>query len=321
MAPSGVRGLRLLHGLLKGLGRHGLNIPIVARTAATMAAVRGHRLALVFHRVIDGSEVSGGIVPVVSESTFRGQLDVLLDIGDVVPLTSLVDPPRVARRPRFALTFDDDLITHHDVVLPVLLEMGLPATFFVGGRSLHGLGPPWFETLDALVLSRGVPDVARSLAIPARNAAMLAERCERDAGLQRRLEEEDGVGVPEQLGRGHLRALADAGMTIGFHTLHHRLLTELPDREVDAALVDGKEELESVIGEPIRSFAYPHGKADDRVAGRVRRAGYLTAWTGRPRPIVRGDDRFVLGRSEPGQLSGRQLVARVAVNLSGWTAT
>jgi peptidoglycan/xylan/chitin deacetylase (PgdA/CDA1 family) len=194
------------------------------------------------------------------------------------------------------------------------------ATFFVGGRSLHGLGPPWFEILDALVLRRGVPDIARRLGIPARNATMLAERCERDAGLQRRLEEED-VGVPEQLGRAHLRALADAGMTIGFHTLHHRLLTELPDREIDTALVDGRAELEAVIGGPIRSFAYPHGKADDRVVGRVRRTGYLTAWTGRPRPIVRGGDRYLLGRSEPGQLSGRQLAARVAVNLNGWSAT
>ena len=304
----------------KRAGRRALGIPLVARTALGLAAVRGRGAALVYHRITDGSAPPGGIVPAISQHTFRSQLDDLLRISDVVPLTSLIESRRFARRPRVALTFDDDSITHHDVVLPVLRDLGLTATFFVGGRSLHGLGPPWFEILDALVLARGIHDVARWLGTPDGNAAALAESCERDVNLQRKLEEES-VEAPEQLGRRHLRALVDAGMTIGFHTLHHRLLTNLRDDEIEAALADGKEELEAVLEEPIRSFAYPHGKTDARVVARARRAGYLTAWTGRPGPIVRGGDRYRLGRFEPGELLGSDLVARLAVILNGWVAS
>ena len=87
-------------------------------------------------------------------------------------------------------------------------------------------------------------------------------------------------------------------MTIGFHTLRHRLLTGLSERDVLAALVEGREALEAVTAEPIRLFAYPHGRADVRVAACVRSSGYLGAWTGRPRAIKRGNDPYRLGRWE-----------------------
>ena len=111
---------------------------------------------MVFHRVVRGAATSGGVVPSLSWVTFRQQIETLRELGDVVPLISLLDAPPAGRRPRFALTFDDDSITHHDVVLPILRELQLTGTFFLGGRSLHGLGPPWFEILDTLVLRGGV---------------------------------------------------------------------------------------------------------------------------------------------------------------------
>jgi peptidoglycan/xylan/chitin deacetylase (PgdA/CDA1 family) len=292
----------------------------VRRIAAATAAIRGHRLVFVFHRITNEEGSSGGIVPTVPSGVFRHQLEQILEVGDIVPLTSTLAETSLSARPRFALTFDDDSISHLEIVLPILRERRVTATFFVSGRSLHGLGPLWFEKLDALIVAQGVSEVASRIGIPTRDAGILAERCENDTRLQRRLEEEDVV-VPPQLGPGDIRALVDAGMTIGFHTLHHRLLTGVSDGAIDAALRDGRDELESVVEEPLVLFAYPHGKTDDRIAERVRSAGYLAAWTGRPRAIARGSDRYQLGRWESPSVAGRDFDARVAVRLNGWGET
>ena len=80
------------------------------------------------------------IVPGVETATMA--------MRDVVPLTQMLSETSVSARPRFALTFDDDSTTHHDIVLPLLRELQVIATFFVMGRSMQGLGSLWFAKLD-----------------------------------------------------------------------------------------------------------------------------------------------------------------------------
>jgi peptidoglycan/xylan/chitin deacetylase (PgdA/CDA1 family) len=300
--------------ILEPLASQMLRAPAVRRVGAAAAALRGRRLALVFHRIIEDDERAGGVVPAVPEATFRRQLDQLLEMGDIVPLPSMLADASVRSRPRFALTFDDDSLSHHQVVLPVLRDRGVSATFFLGGRSLHGLGPLWFEILDDLVLSRGVAEVARSLGTSATDVRQLAERCERDPQLQRAIVSEDAV-VVEHLSDGHIAGLEEAGMTIGFHTLHHPLLTRLSGDALDTALTEGRAELEDVVGHRIDLFAYPHGKADGVVRAGVRRAGYVAAWTGRPRAFSSRDDPYRLGRWESGRLLGPALDTRLLATL------
>jgi peptidoglycan/xylan/chitin deacetylase (PgdA/CDA1 family) len=105
-------------------------------------------------------------------------------------------------------------------------------------------------------------------------------------------------------------------MAIGFHTLSHKVLVRLDDEEVAAALTVGRKEIEDVIGRPLVHFAYPHGKADRRTADKAREAGYEAAWTGRPHAIRRGDDRYLLGRWEPGELDVDDFLVGTAIRLS-----
>jgi hypothetical protein len=65
----------------------------------------------------------------------------------------------------------------------------------------------------------------------------------------------------------------------------------------------------------VRHFAYPYGKTDDRSTAVVRRAGFQSAFTGQPRPIRSGDDRFRLGRWEPGPLGVDEFLVKLAVRL------
>jgi peptidoglycan/xylan/chitin deacetylase (PgdA/CDA1 family) len=273
-------------------------------------------LVLVYHRIVAHAPSASAIVPTVASDVFRHHVAALADVGEIVPLESLVGGIGRHARPRFALTFDDDLPSHVEHTLPILRSLGAPATFFLSGRALHGLGPYWFEVLEREIDARGLAAVARELGIDADTPDALALACERDRSLQAWLEDRAGEPGP-RLGRGDIEALAAADrMSIGFHTLRHRILPPLPPDELEADLAEGREDLEAVVGRRIQLFAYPHGKADTRTAAAVRRANYRAAFTGRPSPVVRGVDPYLLGRWEPGGLGVDDLLVGTAIRLT-----
>jgi peptidoglycan/xylan/chitin deacetylase (PgdA/CDA1 family) len=268
----------------------------------------------VYHRVTPERPDPTAIVPCVEEGLFRRHVQALGELGAVVPLEDLLDPPADRQKVRFALTFDDDHDTHVRHVLPVLRSLGVPGTFFLSGRSLHGLGPYWFEALEALLQTHPLDQLARMLDVAGGTAEQLALTCERDPSRQRQLEQAVDGPAPH-LGAEQIATLA-ASSTVGFHTLHHRVLTVLSPADLEQELTEGREVLATVAGQPLRLFAYPHGKGDGKVAMRVRAAGYTAAWTGLPNATRPGADPFLLGRWEPGALSVDDLVVKVAIRLN-----
>jgi peptidoglycan/xylan/chitin deacetylase (PgdA/CDA1 family) len=315
MVTSSGRGM----AALALLGRRAFRSAVVRRVALQVAAARGHALALVFHR-ISGERSSQALIPTVPETLFRRQVEALRAAGEIVPLEALLGPPPDRHRPRFALTFDDDWTSHYERVLPILQHLGVTATFFLSGRSLHRLRPLWFERLDALIVAQGTGAVARRLGVETDDPARLALACENDFLLQERIDDLPD-GEIHHLSGVQIRALADAGMAIGFHTLRHPLLSLVPDAALDAALADGRAELERAAGRPVRLFAYPHGKPDRRVVERLPSAGFVAACTGRPVPIRPGNDPYLLGRWESGPIALDRFAAGIAARLNGWSAT
>jgi peptidoglycan/xylan/chitin deacetylase (PgdA/CDA1 family) len=298
---------------LRRLASGALRVRAVNQAARSIAAARGRSLVLVYHRVApDGSRPSS-LVPTIPETLFARQIQALGELGEIVPLTELLGPRRRTRRGRFALTFDDDYRTHAEAVLPVLSGLGVPGTFFLSGRSLHGLGPYWFEVLEWLLEQRGLQEVAGRLGISGPSPIELAVACERDPRRQRQLEQA-AEQPPTHLRSDQLEALA-ATMTVGFHTLHHPALPVLSDDALAGALTQGRHELTALTRQPLQLFAYPHGKADHRVAAQVRAAGYRAAWTGVPNAMRSGDDPFLLGRWEPGPAAVDDLLVKLAVRL------
>jgi peptidoglycan/xylan/chitin deacetylase (PgdA/CDA1 family) len=304
--------------LVKTLGRHAFRNSAIRRAALTAGAMRGHALVLVFHRITAENDPRQALIPSVPAHLLRQQLEALLEAGQIVGLEELVHPHSDWYRPRFALTFDDDWITHYERALPILQDLGVSATFFLSGRSLHRLGPLWFERLDGMIADRGIQAVARWLGVDTDDPEQVATLCENEPSLQERIEELSEQEV-QRLGRVEIAALADAGMTIGFHTLQHPLLSRLSDSALDEALVRGRRELEVATGYPIRLFAYPHGKADPRAMSRLPTAGFVAACTGRPSPVRPGHNPYLLGRWEPGPICLDRFVISVAARLNGWS--
>jgi hypothetical protein len=184
---------------------------------------------------------------------------------------------------------------------------------------LNGLGPYWFQNLEALLLTYGHARTAALLGLPPADRDQpgdLALACERDAELRRRVVElSAGAPDPGILEPDRIVALVDGGMTIGFHTLDHDVLPDVDDTALDMAVTRGRDRLAAVAGDAIRYFAYPHGKADARSVGAVRRAGFAAAFTGRPEPLRPRGDRHRIGRWEPGPLAVDDLLVKLAVRL------
>ena len=169
-----------------------------------------------------------------------------------------------------------------------------------------------------MITERGIQAVVQWLGIDTDDPERVATVCENEPSLQERIEELSDQEV-HRLGRAEISALANAGMTIGFHTLQHPLLSRLADSALDEALVRGRRELEVAAGRPIRLFAYPHGKDDPRATARLPGAGFIAACTGRPVPVRPGAEPYLLGRWEPGPIGLDRFVGSVAIRLNGWS--
>jgi peptidoglycan/xylan/chitin deacetylase (PgdA/CDA1 family) len=77
-----------------------------------------------------------------------------------------------------------------------------------------------------------------------------------------------------------LRRLRAAGWEIGSHTCSHPWLSQVSsDEELHRELRASRERVESEVGAPCTSLAYPFGDVDERVLAATRAAGYTAAVT------------------------------------------
>ena len=263
--------------------------------------------------------------------TFRRHIEALLRHYRVVPASDLVRAAADRRRmspPPVSITFDDDLPSHAARAMPILSELGAPATFFLNGASLERPHAFWWERLQRLVDERGLergamPPALRSLvregscpsvvAIAGAIEDLAADR--RDA-LAREMAEALGPDPPDSgLRREEVGALSRAGFEIGFHTLAHPKLTPLSDADLDTAMRQGRAELEAAAGGPLTAIAYPHGAADDRVARTARAAGYTAGFTTVAEVVTAATDPMLVGRLDAGGVSVRDFATTVATVL------
>lgn len=100
-------------------------------------------------------------------------------------------------------------------------------------------------------------------------------------------------GLPEPfMTTAELRALADGGLAIGSHAFSHRSLGKLSLDEAKHEAKESKALLESMLGRPVWSFAYPfgtHGDFDAHTDLALAEAGYSLAFNSQHGPIQRGE--------------------------------
>lgn len=283
------------------------------RAALALAVARIHRvrlsgrrvgLAVMHHRVAPvAGDHHAEFVPAVSTAALDAQLTFLRRHFRLVRAGDLLDAVRT-RGPRaripLAVTFDDDTACHLEHAAPLLRAHSAPATFFLNGMGLDAPHPYWWEWLQA-ARDRGaswddlLPAAARaqlgadpaawevSLVVEAlapADRAALAETWQARAGSLR----EAGLRAAD------IAALAEQGFETGFHGAHHEPMSLVDDATLAAELSRGPAFTETTV------IAYPHGKADARVADAARARGFTAGFTVEPRAVTPNDDPLLLGR-------------------------
>ena len=277
------------HALLKrALGR--------AVAAPTLEVLRRTSLraglSVYYHRVGDPQgDPRRELVPQMGTALFAGQVRYSAAHFRLVRASEL--PEAVATRgpaDRFplAITFDDDLACHRATSMAILAASDAPGTFFVSGASLSTPAWFWWEVLDA-------HDPDPHLAAERLFAMTHSDR----ASATTALVAEAPLPPPHAGMRGDdVAALVQAGHEIGFHTLRHHLLPDLDDASLASAMSDGREEIEAWAGGRLSSIAYPHGRADRRVADAARRAGFAVGFTSAETAATPDADPLAIGRLE-----------------------
>jgi peptidoglycan/xylan/chitin deacetylase (PgdA/CDA1 family) len=274
---------------------------------------------IVYHRVLE--DAAAGVQPYIGvpQSAFRDQLIYYRDHFQVVSLDEGLRRLSLGKleRPLLAITFDDGYRDNLDLALPVLTELGLPATVFVTTDCLEHGQPLWPDRVRAAIY--GAP-VGAEILLGDRTATIPADRSGRIALMKRVLAH--AKTLPGEAREGFLsslprpvtnhpaprlmldwdeaRALAAAGVSIGSHTLSHPILTRLDESDARNEIEHSRALIERKLGRECHWFAYPNGTASDfsdiHVAQLVN-AGYVGAVTtlrGVNRP---GADPFRLRRT------------------------
>lgn len=292
---------------------------------------------LIFHRVAERADPLQDDIPTTEE--FAAKMAILARYFRPLPLREgLLRLKRGTLPPRaVAVTFDDGYADNCELAMPVLLQHGVPATFFVATGYLNG-GRMWSDSiietvrrcpseeldLEPIGLGRHyVRTAAERLATSERLVAAVKYRpAEERAALVAKVAPLAGVEVPTDLmmTTAQLRRMADAGMEIGAHTVTHPILARIPLEEARREIEGSRDDLEALLGKTPTLFAYPNGKPGYDFTGEhaklVLEAGFSaavsTAW-GTAGPA---DDLFQIPRMTPWDRSSARFGARLMVNLA-----
>lgn len=305
----------------------------VVRTLGSSRLLGGRQslVILMFHRVLAERDAMLPDEPDVDD--FAARMNVLADVFNVLPLQEAYQllragalPPRAA-----CITFDDGYRNNLETALPVLQARGLPATVFVApgyadGRAMFNdvvieairTAPCELDLAD-LDLGRhslsDMPGRARAANeiigklkyLPqdtrSQRASVIAER----AGLET---------MPRlMMNATELRQLRDAGIEIGAHTVWHPILRQVSIDDARREIMSSKQQLEEVLSEKVRSFAYPNGKPGTDYGPEhvdlVQQAGFdvavSTAWGA----ATTASNPLELPRIAPWDLTALRYAARV----------
>jgi peptidoglycan/xylan/chitin deacetylase (PgdA/CDA1 family)/SAM-dependent methyltransferase len=299
--------------------------PTVSRLARTPNDVvpRFHGAILSYHRIADLTPDSHGLC--THPDDFRAQMALIRRTCSPIALDDLVEAAATGRIPEraVAVTLDDGYLDALTTASPILMELGIPATFFVNSDRCDEEHERWWDVLERILLTQStLPPVLtiergggplRIATSTQRERADALEQLNQvvwplDAHGRTKLVNEvaawSGASiVPRSSHRvltgEEIRTLAcRPNHTIGAHTTHHLALTTQSADTKRREVLENKEALESLLQRPIRLFAYPYGEFDAELAAAVNSAGFRAAVTVEAGLVTAGINRLLLPRHE-----------------------
>jgi peptidoglycan/xylan/chitin deacetylase (PgdA/CDA1 family) len=298
---------------MRAVNLHERMAALLHRTGALDVAMHVRRVApirtisiVTFHRICELAD-DDPYDPDTVDATpaqFRRHVETLARIGTPIGMEALLaglDGAELPPNP-VMITFDDGYRSCRDIALPILEELGVPATFFIATAFADGCKLYWWEQIAVALHEARVRTATlgypRPLQIDVNDPAarrVLDDVVKNTHGLDidRFLRELRGaLGVPWSsefearlaapliMGWDDIRALADAGMDIESHTRSHSVLETLDRETLHDELVGSRRDLEGRLGRQVRAIAYPVGRRPPLWIRRaVAAAGYRIGLT------------------------------------------
>jgi peptidoglycan/xylan/chitin deacetylase (PgdA/CDA1 family) len=300
------------------------------RTGVLRAWHRGkgpHVLVLAFHRVTPEAELAACAYPAMHVSTrsFEAQLLALRELYRIVPmreLQAILSGQAPLDGPVAVITFDDGYRDNYQHALPILVRLGIPATFFLSWGFVDGGQGFWFDRLADAARAWDTDAAARdrlAAVLPVPVAAALAGsgsfqmrlraatamlKTVPDAERERLVDAAAvaaGGGAAaawhsEPLRWDEVAAMQAAGMRMAAHGVRHGILTRMAPETAADEIRKSVTAIGQRTGTAIEEFAYPNGDTDDTVTRLASEAGVQLGFTMRHDHVRPGDDRLRLAR-------------------------
>ncbi len=219
-----------------------------------------------YHGVCDDAPMPRHINFHHNRRVFARQMRMLKRRYRVAPVVEVVDALR-AKRPlnkSVVLTFDDGYRNNGRAAAPILQRLSLPftifvATAYVGTGAWMPLNELYWRWSTGGLTSAEMERLRKQLrGRPGLESQALQEELRGRAVTATAAAEESF----DMLSWHEINALASAGADFGSHThTHCNMSVENPAAQ-QAELETSKILLETRLGRPVRTFAYPYGKAE-----------------------------------------------------------
>jgi peptidoglycan/xylan/chitin deacetylase (PgdA/CDA1 family) len=276
-------------------------------------------IVLLYHRVT--TLASDPEMLAVTPDNFRSHMKFL---KERVPLVRFDEEWTKFSRPAVAITFDDGYADNALEALPILEEVGVPATFFVSTGTIGTATEFWWHELERIILmEKSLPslfalhDCSSERRWP---TGSFRERQEFYNEIMRLMNEADAMhrnnwlaqlrswagtdAAPEEIHRSmsvdELRLLAGNGLvTIGAHTVSHTRLSSLSTEAQLNEIQTSKKQLEEWLDREISTFSYPFGRRSDYTQQSIslcRQAGFTKVAANFPGQAHRWTDPYQIPR-------------------------
>lgn len=307
--PTGKDMLRPPSGRREQIAKHFRRFGVIRGIEGLRRKLDRKLRVLAYHRVRDITDDFSFDPELISASPtqFREQIRYVRDRYTPVRCEDVVESVESGTplpHDAVLITFDDGYDDNYDVAFPILKSLGVPATFFVSTGHIDGGHPYAYDWLAHMVRETKAPNVALpdygfNLHLPeGRDDRLLAlmnflswykRRSDGEqTAIMKQLEE--AWNMPRTSSHpdcrpmtwSQLREMHAAGMSIGAHGVHHRMLAKLEPHDLHAEVNACKARLEHELDSPALAISYPVGNEvayDARVIDAVKQAGFKIAFT------------------------------------------
>jgi peptidoglycan/xylan/chitin deacetylase (PgdA/CDA1 family) len=279
------------------------------RTQASLLLGHVHRwtgcVGLIYHRIGDanGTPFDDGLWSATAED-FDRQVRWLRSNFDVIVPGDIPDAMRCPKGRHVLITFDDGYRDNFTVAYPILRTHGVRATFYVVTGFIDSPRLPWWDEIAWMVRTSKGSEISVPTFLP---SSVSYDEPHREHAVRELLhafyrlpDERTGVyldAIAEATGTGRytgevgrdmwmtwdmVREMAASGMSIGGHTVTHRVLSRMTADEQWREIAGCARRLEEELRMPMATFSYPVGLKDCfdvRTRDCLRRAQVQTAFS------------------------------------------